>query len=206
MVLGVQRARDQQRAYQGLIPEQRTLFNEYLTGVSAAVAPPIPASPGPAWGCGGPPDLLSGAQQLAQDCTGPDTGCASYGEPTTGVGGLDSLSSSSNRCHQLLFYVSERNFFGVTLWHYNMDVYACWNGSKVTYLLHSAYPSDVFFYWTFDGNIVDKQAFGPNAAFATAIDVGKFRYCPPVVGCIQTVYPRIVFTQHFNGLYNAEGS
>ena len=128
------------------------------------------------------PFTLAARYETSETLSGTDSGCSTHRYEATGVSpaGINLFAMST-----------------ITEW--------CYDGSVITGTpLFEPEISATALFWTFDGFGSNYERGGVGQNWHSDSVQGAFSYCPPLVGCIQHLYPKIVKQQLSDG--NASAS
>jgi hypothetical protein len=120
-------------------------------------------------------------------------------------GSADDYAGDS--CRTKTVGVTRVNMWGWVMWRYIQRVTWCWSGDQITYINRYRYPSDIQYFWQWQGHVSSscneencgKLAGNYQAFVATT---GEFSYCYAMwVGCFKTVLPHIMMAVTAGGGY-----
>jgi hypothetical protein len=118
---------------------------------------------------------------------------------------LSASGTSARGCRSVVSRYVKENVFGYNLWAYHQRLDWCWRGGRIT----SANPRCTgttplgpwYLWWDFKGHIACWYGGGVGNTYVMRKRQGKWQYCPPRVGCIQTVLPIVWVRGNGDGTY-----
>ncbi len=129
---------------------------------------------------------------------------------STEVEEVSSSGTSAKGCRSVVSRYVKENVFGYNLWAYHQRLDWCWKNGRIT----SANPRCTgttplgpwYLWWDWKGHIGCWYGGGVGQSFVMRKRQGKWQYCPPKVGCIQTVLPIVWVRGNANGSYTKGAS